>query len=213
MNLNGRTELLIGVAIIVVLALAVIALLIVPQFGQMGEYDRQLAKANADVQAAQALLAQRQSAKSAAAETQARLLALQNELPDNPELPSLIIELQNTANQAGLVWVKVEPQIPQDRGGFVAVPLQLTMEGSWADMNDYVRRIGRLERQMRITSVDIKPKEDPSSATADTAASSSTKASTGPIPLTSSIQLEAYVMGTSTGTSVPSSPSGASTGQ
>ncbi len=211
MNLNGRLELLIGAVIIAVLAVAVVLLLIVPQFGRMGELDAKLDKANRDIQAAQGLLAQRQSAKAQAAQTQAQLLTLQNELPDNPELPSLIIELQNAANASGLLWVKVQPQTPQDRGGYEAVPMQLTMSGSWSDMTDYVRRISDLERQIRITGVDFKPQDlsGTTSGTGTTSSSTETSATSGPVTLTASIQLEAYVMSAATGTT----PTGTSTGQ
>jgi type IV pilus assembly protein PilO len=216
MRLTPQTELLIGIAIIVVAALAVVGVLIVPQFSVLADQDAQLAKAQQDVTAAQATLAQRQSAKNEAAQTQAELMSLQNQVPDSPELPTLIIELQDVATDAGMSWVKVEPKEPANRDGYSAVPIGVSLEGSWPDTVDYVRRLGRLDRQVRITSVGIKPLADPNQQQAtgegNTSTGQSTNPSSGPVPLASTIQLEAYTMGAITNTAKPATGGGSTSG-
>jgi type IV pilus assembly protein PilO len=205
MRLTPRTELLIGIATIVVVALAVIVVLIVPQFGVLAKQDAELAKAQQDVTAAQATLAQRQSAKNQAAQTQADLMTLQNQIPDSPELPTLIIEMQDIANDAGLAWSKVEPKVPEVREGYSAVPIGVSLSGTWPDTVDYVRRLSRLERQLRIVSVNIVPLNDPNTggsvavSTEGGGPSASTNPSSGPIPLATTVQVEAYVIGATTG--------------
>jgi type IV pilus assembly protein PilO len=210
MRLTPRTELLVGIAIIVVVALAVIVLLIVPQFGVLANQDAELVKAQQDVTSAQATLAQRQSAKNQAAQTQAELMTLQNQIPDSPELPTLIIEMQDIANDAGLAWSKVEPKAPEVREGYSAVPIGVSLSGSWPDTVDYVRRLSRLERQLRIVSLGILPLSDPNQAgaagtDAGGSSSASTNPSSGPIPLATSIQVEAYVIGATASTGKPAS--------
>jgi type IV pilus assembly protein PilO len=213
MRLTPQVELLIGIAIIVVAGLAVVGLLIVPQFGVLADQDAQLAKAQQDVTSAQATLAQRQSAKNQAAQTQAELMTLQNQVPDSPELPTLIIELQDVAADAGLSWVKVEPKEPTNMEGFSTVPIGLTLQGSWPDTVDYVRRLSRLDRQVRIVSVGINPLSDPNQQGAAeegaTSGGASTNPSSGPVPLASTMQIEAYVMGATGDTAKPTT--GAST--
>jgi type IV pilus assembly protein PilO len=218
MTLTPRTELLIGAAIIVVVALAVVAVLIVPQFGVLADQDAQLAKAQQDVTSAQAVLAQRQSAKNQAAQTQTELMALQNQVPDSPEMPTLIIEMQDIADDAGLAWSKIEPKMPENRDGYSAVPIAVSLSGSWPDAVDYVRRLSRLDRQVRIVSVGLKPLNDPNQqqaavADGESATSGSTNPSSGPVPLAATIKVEAYVMGAITNTGKPAtgaSPSGTS---
>jgi type IV pilus assembly protein PilO len=206
MRLSPNTELLIGVAIIVVVALAVVAVVIFPAFGALGDLDAKLVKANQDVSSAKSVLTQRQSAKQQAVMTQAQLMTLQNAIPDSPELPTLIIELQDVAVDAGLNWIEVKPDTPDSRDGFSAIPLALKLNGSWPDMVDYVRRIGKLDRQIRITSLEIGPLNDPN-ASADTTSSDTNP----PVDLTSTIKLEAYVIGSvSGGTQVPGAPSSSS---
>jgi type IV pilus assembly protein PilO len=210
MRLTPQTELLIGIAVIVAIALAVVVVLIVPQFGVLANQDAQLVKAQQDVTSAQATLAQRQSAKNQAAQTQAQLMTLQNQVPDSPELPTLIIEMQDIADDAGLTWSKVEPKTPEVREGYTAVPIAVSLSGSWPDTVDYVRRLGRLDRQVRIVSVGIKPLNDPNQQVAATtdaegATSASTNPSSGPVPLAATIQVEAYVMGAMANTAKPAS--------
>lgn len=211
MKLTPQIELLVGIAIIAVVAVAVVGLLIVPQFGVISDLDAQLNQSKQDVQKANLLLAQRQSAKQEAAQTQADLMTLQNQVPDTPELPTLIIELQNIATQSGLSWIKIEPKTPEDRSGYSAVPVTVDLQGTWADTVDYVRRLERTERQVRVKGVDITSLVDANQQSGTEGSSSTSTSSTanGPVQLKTTIQLEAYVMG-STGTgssSVPAAPS------
>jgi len=206
MKLTPQNELLVGIAIIVVVALAMVAFLIVPQFGALSDLDSQRVKAQQDVDSARGILTRRQAAKDEAAQTQVALMTLENQVPDEPGLPSLIMELQNTASDAGLNWVRIEPKEPENRGGYTAVPLVVKLDGSWSDCIDYVSRLAGLERQVRVTGVTIKPLTDPNQGS-DTTSSTAGSA----MPLEADIQLEAYVMGglESSQTTTSSSPTAA----
>jgi type IV pilus assembly protein PilO len=200
MRITSRAEIIIAIAIIAIIALGMIFVLIVPQFGVMADQDRQLEQANQDMQSAKNLLAQRQSAKAQAAKTQADLMALENQVPDDPQLPALIIGLQNTANEAGLEFVKITPGALTTREGYSAVPVSVNLSGRWSDCVDYVHRLEKFDRQVRVLSIKLLPTTSQSASVEATSADADLNP---PVDLNATIQLEAYSIpaGASTGTS------------
>jgi type IV pilus assembly protein PilO len=206
MKISSTAEIIIAVALIALVTMAFVFLLILPQFGALAEQDRQLAQANQDIQSAQNLLAQRQSAKTRAAQTQADLMKLENQIPDDPQLPSLIIELQNIANEAGLDFVKVNPTKPAVQDGYDTVPVSVVLQGRWADCTDYVRRLQKLDRQVRVLSVNLTPIQSPNISAEATNADADRNP---PVDLSATINIEAYsISSVSTTSSAVPPPAG-----
>lgn len=156
LKLSSRDTLIAALIGIIVVAGLVVAFLIMPRFKEIGRLEAELAQADQQIAEAQAVLNRRQDAKAAAAKTQAELLALANSMPDAPEMPTLIIELQDIANEAGLVFVSVKPTDPeQDPGGFTAIKMDMVVTGQWPDVIEYLRRLAKLDRQVRIVKTKV----------------------------------------------------------
>lgn len=157
MKLSSTQKLIIAVLVIVVVVIAAVLLLIVPQITRLSTLSGEIDQANSDYEAASLLLERRQEAKARAAATETELLRLSNEVPEAPELPAFIIDLQNTANESGLDFVRIEPGDPEivEEEAWTTVPIDVTLEGSWADYVDYLQRIRRLVRQVRIVSFNV----------------------------------------------------------
>lgn len=150
MKLSPRyTLILTAVAILAgVIVLAVV--LVVPQIGRMADLQTQVDDAGSQVAQAESLLAARQEAKEQAAYTDAALLELAAAVPENPDLPSLIIELQDLAYASNVQIRSISPGELIQGDGFVAMPLEVEVWGDWADSVDFVQRIEQLTRQARI---------------------------------------------------------------
>ncbi|HEY3317231.1 MAG TPA: type 4a pilus biogenesis protein PilO [Coriobacteriia bacterium] len=200
MKLSSRDQMIVAGVLIAIVAVLFFVFLIMPRFSDLGRLDTEMAKAQADTAQAQQLLATRQAAKAQAAETQARLTRLDNQMPDAPELASLIIDLQDTANDAGVQWNSVSPVRPVDVAGYQKLGLSFSVEGQWDDVVDYLRRLSELERSVRVLSVDIQPKASSSTATTSTADQ--------PHDVRAGLALEVYSMPrvTSPGGAAPGAP-------
>ena len=209
MRISPKAEIVVALVIIALAALGMVFFVIVPQFGALAEQDRQLTEATQDIQSAQNLLAQRQSSKVRAAQTQADLMRLENQIPDDPQLPTLIIELQNAANEAGLAFVKINPAPVTIGDGYNALPIGVLLHGRWADCVDYVNRLEKLDRQLRVVSVKLVPLADPSGSVE---ATNSETDRNPPVDLAATIRIEAYSIGVvAPGTgAVPLPPAGGS---
>jgi len=150
MKIGPRDQFILTAAGAVLVVVAMIALLIYPSYKKLGELDAQISQAQADVSTAKSLLAQRQAIKDRSAQTDAKWLALANQVPDNPDLPALIIELQDAAFDSGVQLVAVTPGKPASLGTYASVPMDIEILGTWADTVDYAQRIAKLSRGLRI---------------------------------------------------------------
>lgn len=151
MQISPRDQLLLTVVGLIVVLAAIIGFLIVPQVGTLTALDAEIDKARRDVEVQQTLLRQREAMKDEAAQTDAKALKLGALVPDRPDLPSLIIELQDIAFAAGVKLTAVTPGAPTDSesGTYTVIPLDMTVEGTWTDVVDFLQRLPKLTRGIR----------------------------------------------------------------
>lgn len=160
-KLSAQVQLYIGIALIVVVALAAVFLGIMPLFQSASDADAQIAAEQTNLATAQALLARRQSAKAQSAGNEVELMRLANELPDSPQLPSVIVELQDVANASGVDLLSITPGMPAPGTALPAgtpsvayevLPLSVLVQGEWVELIDYFQRIRNLDRGVRVVS-------------------------------------------------------------
>jgi Tfp pilus assembly protein PilO len=145
---------LIAGALIFAIAVIVVIIIIWPLVTQAGEVDELIATEETNRMTAQTVVNRRQEKKSLSAVSEVELMRLANQVPDTPQLPSVIIELQNAANDAGLEFPQITTgAIGADEGGFSPIVLSVNLEGSWIEMIEYLRLIDSLDRGTRVVSV------------------------------------------------------------
>lgn len=152
MKLSPRDQLIAVAVLCVLVIVAAFALLDFPMFGKLKALDTQIADATNQVSLAQAKLARRQDIKNNASVTGATLLRLANAVPENPELPALLIDLQDAAYDSDIQILTVTPGAPTAKAGAVAVPMTLQIFGTWENTIGYMRGLSKLTRQLRVVS-------------------------------------------------------------
>ena len=154
MKIGPREQLILLIVGLAVVLAAVVALLVWPQYQKQKSLDAQITTAEQQLSASRALLAQRQTIKNQAATTDAQWLRLASLVPENPDLPSLIIDLQDAAFASGVQIVAMNPGEPTESAdkSYVIIPLGLSIAGTWADTIDYLKRIQKLPRGLRESS-------------------------------------------------------------
>ena len=173
-------------ALIVVVAAMVVAFVIMPQFGQLTTLVDAKNAASIRQQQATAVLESLRGAKGRAAATEAELLKIGTEMPDSPQLPALIIEMQDIANAAGVKVTSFAPGQPvvSASGQFTEISLSTQVTAQWDDLLDYLKRLDRSTRLLRVTNITVNP---PASA-----ATTSSAVSTA---LSVTMTVKAYVIG------------------
>ena len=162
-RLSIKNQMIIAIALVAVLALAFIFLAIVPKFQAAADLDAKIETESMNLSTAQALLARRQSAKAQSAANEAALLHIANQVPDSPQLPTVIIELQELANLADVSFHEVSPAgivVPQVEAGAAAaeysiVPISIITRGDWLDHIDFFHRLDRMDRGHRVAEVSF----------------------------------------------------------
>ncbi|MEI8081935.1 MAG: type 4a pilus biogenesis protein PilO [Actinomycetes bacterium] len=152
MKIGPREQVILVIVGLLVVLVAVAALLVWPQYQKQKALDVQIATAEQQLKTAQTLLAQRQEIKNRTAVTDAQWLKLAALVPQNPDLPSLIIELQDAAFASGVQIVSIAPSDPTNTGGHWTIPLEIRFVGTWADTVDYMKSINKLNRGLREVS-------------------------------------------------------------
>jgi Tfp pilus assembly protein PilO len=151
MKIGPREQLILVIVGLLVVVAAVAALLVWPQYQKQKSLDAQIAVAGEQLQSAKSLLAQRQQIKNRTASTDAQWLKLSSLVPENPDLPSLIIDIQDVAFASGVQIVSIAPADPTPSADntYLAIPLQVSILGTWADTVDYLKNLNELDRGLR----------------------------------------------------------------
>ena len=75
------------------------------------------------------------------------LLKLNKLIPMDSQVPSMIVELQATANDAGLKFLKIVPVTPiAGTDGGTIVPIEINVQGEYFDVHDFLYRVENYAR-------------------------------------------------------------------
>lgn len=185
MRLTSMQKMLGVVVIIAVVIVGAIGLLVVPEFAQLSQLAADREAAEQQVQQTETLLGQLRQAKTESAATQQALLQISNAFPETVDLPSVIIELQDVKVASGLDdWPSVKPGVMVTAPGnsYSEMPMTVNVTGEWSDVLDYLRRLNKMTRAIRVTDVSLAPVTNNNVATS------------GPPELSADIDMRAYVM-------------------
>lgn len=206
MSIGPREKLFIWIVVAAVVVIGLFAGLVMPQFGQMSEVGTQIDDLQKEVDAAKNLVAVREQSKNRVAETDARWLRMANLIPEGPDLPSLIVELQDAAFASGVQLTGVTPVDPKPAATFYSIPVQVQVIGTWADTVDYLQRIMRLNRGIRIKGTSSKTTDNSAQATKENEIIPDYAEET-------TIDIEAYMIPSSAGTATPAAAAPSSPAQ
>lgn len=131
----------------VVLVVAWYFLLISPKLDDNAKLQTNIANEQTKLQENKKKLATIDQQRAAARQTESDLIKLDKLIPTDNQLPSLMIELQQTAADAGVQFMDIKPGAPvAGTPGATVIPLELKIEGSFFDVNDFLYRVENYAR-------------------------------------------------------------------
>jgi Pilus assembly protein, PilO len=77
----------------------------------------------------------------------ARLEKLLSALPNESEMPRIILELDRLATTSGLTFSSIAPQAPVAGAGVQIVPLQVTLQGRFAKLTSFFAKVRKMVAQ------------------------------------------------------------------
>ena len=135
------------VIVLIVLGFVVAAaggwfLLVSPQRSKAADLDHQIADTQSAIDAAQALTLE---AKKGAKIRVADLYRLTKAMPDQVDMPGILLELNQVAADSGITFEQITPSTTATPiSGYLAVPITVEFQGNFYDLSDFLYRLRNL---------------------------------------------------------------------
>ncbi|MBC7793570.1 MAG: type 4a pilus biogenesis protein PilO [Clostridia bacterium] len=96
------------------------------------------------------------------AQYEARLNELQNslneareQLPDDPDVPQLLAQLDNRARQAGLAISRFEPKGEKKQDFYAEINFDMDVRGSYHEIATFIDSVGKLDRIVNVIGISM----------------------------------------------------------
>ncbi len=127
---------------LLILALVGYFLLIKPKQDEAGRLSGEIA--SLETQIAVAMAAQRLPQGDESAIQVADVFRVTKAMPDDDDMPGIILELNAVAAASGIEFVSIAPQSAAVRSSYTALPINLAFEGNYYDLTDFLFRLRNL---------------------------------------------------------------------
>ena len=159
--MKRRNAYIVGAVVAVVVVALYWFFLLSPLRAKITETEAQVGEAQTQLLTMQSKLAQMTQSQDEAKKNEARLLELSKMLPDEDEVPSLLLQIQDLATESGIAFMTMTPAKSVPAGSYETVPLSLQFEGTFFDVNDFLYRVEQLAaapgRLLSVESLTLAP--------------------------------------------------------
>jgi type IV pilus assembly protein PilO len=129
--------------------------LIQPKYKEMKALDAQLASLQQQVQENRILAARLPILQKEYDQLNRQLEAALTELPNQKEIPGLLTSVTDEGKKAGLDFLVFRPQPEQPKDFYAAVPVDITVSGTFSSVGNFFAAVGSLPRIMNISNVNF----------------------------------------------------------
>jgi type IV pilus assembly protein PilO len=155
-NRSDRNILILGLLVIVLLVVGYYFLLLSPLLNTLDARAQERSDKQAQLANLQQEVAQLEAIKRNAPETERQLLELSKRVPTQPEIPTLVVQIEEIAKAAGVTQLSIEPGAPgppPGGGDFSVVPITMSFEGTYEELQDFLLRTRNLARLVTVKQV------------------------------------------------------------
>ena len=155
----GRTDRNILVLVLLVLLLLVVGyyfLFLGPLLDRLGERSEERSAKEAQLANLRQEVAELEAVQRSAPETERQLLELSKRVPTQPEIPTLVVQMEDVADAAGVTQLSIQPGTPGPPPGgdaYFVAPVTMSFEGTYEQLIDFLRRTGQLARLVTVNGI------------------------------------------------------------
>lgn len=130
-----------------------------PNRAELADLNQQIETTKVEIRALEAELQRLQALQRNEPQLRADLARLTDALPPDHRVPSFILQLQEAANLAGVDFLSIGPSqpAPAAAGGHQVISVSLSTTGTFFQVEDFIFRLGRLDRAVTIDSFSLSP--------------------------------------------------------
>ncbi len=156
MTRRDRNVLLIGLMVILLLAVGYYFLFLSPLLNDLSARAQERSDKEAQLANVQQQVAELEAVRQNAPEIERQLLELSKRIPTQPEMPTLVVQIEEIAGAAGVTQLSIEPgsvEPPPGGGEFSVIPVTMSFTGTYEQMQDFLLRTRNLARLITVRSV------------------------------------------------------------
>lgn len=156
MERNDRNILILGILVLILLAVGYYLLLFSPLRQQYLDAFEERTQREATRQQLEQTVAELENVRRDAPNLERTVLELSKRLPEQDEIPTLVVQLQEIARGARVTQLTIEPgspEAPPSGGDFSVVPLNMSFEGTYNEMQEFLLRLRNLARLVTVNEV------------------------------------------------------------
>jgi len=147
------------IALFIIVLLAEVAvlffLLIQPKYKELKELDEKLVNLQQQVQENRILAARLPILQKEYEQLNRQLEAALTELPNEREIPGLLTSVTDEGKKSGLDFLVFRPKPEQPKDFYAAVPVDITVSGTFSSVGNFFAAVGNLPRIMNISNVNF----------------------------------------------------------
>ena len=156
MSRNDRNILILGVLVILLLAVGFYFLLLGPLMSTLGERAQERDDKEAQLADLRQQVSELQAVRENAPEIERQLLELSKRIPEQPEIPTLVVQIEEVAEASGVTQVSIEPGDPgppPGGGEFSVLPVTMSFEGTYEELQNFLFRTRNLARLVTVNQI------------------------------------------------------------
>ena len=168
--MSSRNVILLGVLGLVVLIVAFYLLLLGPLLENLGQQADARDQRQATLAELRAEVARLEEVRRSSPELQRQLLELNKRIPTQPEVETLVVQIEDIAQAAGVTQTQIvrgDPAPPAGGGDFTVQPITMSFEGTYEELLEFLRLADDLVRLMTVNNVAYQVAEEGTTAAPD----------------------------------------------
>jgi type IV pilus assembly protein PilO len=156
MNRNDRNILILGILGIVIVVIGFYFLLLSPLLQSLNEQAQAREDKQTQLEEVQQQVNELEEVRRHSPEIERQLLELSKRVPTQPQIPTLVVQVQEITDASGVTQLTVEPgdaAAPAGGGDYRVVPVTMQFNGTYDQVQDFLLRTRNLARLVTVTDV------------------------------------------------------------
>ncbi|HQE83329.1 MAG TPA: type 4a pilus biogenesis protein PilO [Candidatus Hydrogenedentes bacterium] len=131
-----------------------------PELQRLDTTRNELANAQEELRKAQQLAADIGKLREKTAEIRELVSDFEERLPSEREIATLLTQFEDIADDVGGLDVEMRAQTPRPEGAKLTIPYRIAVHGSFHDIAEFINRLERFKRYLKISDLQIGKQED-----------------------------------------------------
>ena len=168
--MSQRNLILLGALGLVLLVVAFYFLLLGPLLESLDQQADARDERQATLAELQAEVARLEEVRQNSPELQRQLLELNKRIPTQPEVETLVVQIEDIAEAAGVTQTQIvrgDPVPPEGGGDFTVQPITMSFEGTYEELLEFLRLADDLVRLVTVNNVTYEVAEEGTTAAPD----------------------------------------------